>query len=109
MATFFKNKILKEVGTTSVQIFQTTEISRATVIGLSVTNLIEGLVNVSVTVTDDTSTTGFYCKSIPIAPNSSLRLINGGEKLVLAPSNELRIYCDQEEACDVVVSLVEIV
>lgn len=108
MANFFKNKVVNEVGTTPVQILETTASTRATVIGLSLANLTGSNILASVTVTDDASTVGYYMKDIIIAPNSSLRVVNGGEKLILAPENSLHVFCSQDSSLDLVLSYVEI-
>ena len=109
MATFFKNKIVKNVGTVPVEIFSVTAASKCTGIGLSIANLLDGNTRVSITVKDDTSITGFYVKDVMIAPNASLRAINGGEKLILPGDNILYVYADQDDAVDVIFSFVEIV
>jgi hypothetical protein len=109
MATFFKNSVVKNIGITPVSIAETQTNSRATVIGLSLTNLTLGTVLVSVTVKDDTDTTGYYCKDVLVMPNTSLRLVNGGEKLILGNSNELYVSTDTENGIDALVSYVEIV
>ena len=44
-----------------------------------------------------------------IAPNASLRAINGGEKLILPGDNALFVQADQDDAVDVIFSFVEIV
>jgi hypothetical protein len=44
-----------------------------------------------------------------VPPNSSLKVLSGGEKLILAPSNELYVVADQDAALDVVISYVDIV
>jgi hypothetical protein len=109
MATFFKNKIVKNVGTVPVEIFSVPAASKCTGIGLSIANLLDGNTRVSITVKDDTSITGFYVKDVMIAPNASLRAINGGEKLILPGDNILYVYADQDDAVDVIFSFVEIV
>lgn len=109
MATYFRTKVVKNVGVTPVQVVQISETSKATAIGMSLTNLTESIINVSVLITDDTSTTGFYLKNVEIAPQSSLRAINGGEKLVIASRNEVTAYANVENAVDIVLSYVEIV
>lgn len=109
MATQFKNKIVKDLGTTPVTVFETGINSRATVIGLSLANLTSGIVLVSVQVRDDTNTTGYYAKDIIVPPNSSLRVINGGEKLILGFSNALIVTSNFAASIDAVISYVEIV
>jgi hypothetical protein len=109
MATFFKNSVIKEIGVTPVKVVETQTNSRATVIGLSLTNLTLGAILVSVEVQDDTSTRGYYCKDVLVPSNTSLRLVNGGEKLILGNSNELYVSCNTQNGVDALVSYVEIV
>ncbi len=109
MASFFRNAVLTEVGTTPVTALETASNTRMTVIGMSLANLTEGLVLVDVRLEDDTTTVGYYAKQISIPPNSSLRLINGGEKLILAESNKLYINSNVADSLDVIISYVELI
>ena len=112
MATFFKNAITKNVGTTPTLVANTASNSRATVIGLSLTNLSLGAIQVSVEVGIPHSPSelkGYYCKDILVPPNTSLRLVNGGEKLILGNSNNLYVSCNTVDGLDVLVSYVEII
>lgn len=108
MATFFKNKVVTNVGITPAQLLQTSPSIRATVIGLSLTNLTDSFVYVSVLITDEDSTTGYYIKDTIIPANTSLRLVNQGEKLIVAPSNELKVSASVDNAIDCIMSYVEI-
>ncbi len=108
MANFFKNRVINSVGTTPVQVLETTPSTRATIIGLSLANLTSSNVLVSVTLTDDTSTVGYFLKEVLVPPNSSLRAVNGGEKLILAPENSIHIFSSAQNSIDVVMSYVEI-
>jgi hypothetical protein len=109
MATQFKNKVIKEVGLLPILALETDAATRSTVIGLSLSNLTSGIVYASVLVHDDTSVEGFYMKDIPIPPNSSLRALSAGEKLILAPTNQLYLQSDEENSLDAVISYVDIV
>lgn len=109
MASFFRNKVIKEIGTSPVTALETAPNSRFTVIGLSLANLTEGIVLVDVELEDNLGTTGYYARQILIPPNSSLRLINGGEKLILAESNLLYITCNVNDGVDAVISYVELI
>lgn len=109
MATFFRNKVVTELGTAPVHLVETTATSRATVIGLSMTNLTTATIKVSITLTDNTSTTGYFIKDVTVPPNQSLRVVNGGEKLVMAENNLLAAFSDRADSVDVIVSYVEIV
>lgn len=109
MATFFRNTVTKDVGTVPVRIIETTPSTRATVIGLSLANLSENVITVSVLLQDDTSVTGYYLKDIIIPPQSTLKAVNGGEKLILAPSNQLYVVSNQSDSVDAIATYVEIV
>lgn len=109
MATFFRNSVVKDIGMVPTLIVETASNSRATVIGLSLTNLTLGAVQVSVEVQNDQSIRGYYCKDVLIPSNTSLRLVNGGEKLILGNSNQLYVTCNTDNGIDVLASYVEIV
>jgi hypothetical protein len=108
MATFFKNKVINNVGTLPVEILATTPSNRATVIGLSLTNLKTDFVYVNIFVQDDTSVTGYYLKETVLPANTSLRAVSTGEKLIIAPSNKILVSANQDDAVDVILSYVEI-
>ena len=109
MANFFKNKVVKDVGTTLTPVLETQTNSRITVIGLSLANLTEGNILANVLIQDETSTVGYYAKDIILPPNQSLRVINGGEKLILGISNVLYVKANTEDSLDVIASYIEIV
>jgi len=109
MATLFKNKVVNSVGILPVDIYETDASTRATVIGLSLTNLTQSFVYVDVLMQDDTSVTGYYLKSTLLPANTSLRVVATGEKLIIAPSNKLQVKSSIDDSVDVVVSFVEIV
>jgi hypothetical protein len=72
-------------------------------------NLTDFVVYASVLVKADDSVIGYLLKDTAVPPNSSLKVLSGGEKLILAPSNELYVVADQDAALDVVISYVDIV
>lgn len=109
MATFFRNSLVKNIGVVPITAVTTGTNARATVIGLSLANLKEHVVTASVTVSNGTGAGTYYIKDVSIPPNSSLRVINGGEKLMLSTSNSISISSDQEDALDAIVSYVEII
>lgn len=109
MATTFRNKVIKEVGTVPIIAIETAANTRSTIIGMSLANLTSEIVYASVLIHDDTSVEGYLIKDIMIPPNTSLRPVSTGEKLILAPSNQLLLVCDTEEGYDAVISFVDIV
>lgn len=108
MATTFRNKVVKEIGIVPVLAIETNPSTRTTIIGLSLANLKDATVYASVLIHDDTSVVGYYLKDVLIPPNTSLRTISAGEKLILAPSNQLYIVADEDEALDAIISYVDI-
>jgi hypothetical protein len=109
MATQFKNKVVREVGLAPILALETDAATRSTIIGLSLANLTDFIVYASVLIHDDTSVEGYLMKDVMIPPNTSLRALSAGEKLILAPTNQLYIVADQDEALDAVISYVDIV
>ena len=109
MATQFKNRVIKDVGTSPILALETDASTRSTIIGLSLANLTESVVSISVIVHDDTSVEGHFMKDVMVPPNTSLRALSAGEKLILAPSNQLYIVANQDDALDAVISYVDIV
>ena len=91
-----------------VEILSTTAAQRATIVGMSLTNLTDSFVYVSVLIDDDTSVQGHYMKDVLLPANTSLRAVNGGEKLILAPTNKLSVKASITDSVDVLLSYVEI-
>jgi hypothetical protein len=109
MATQFKNKVIKEVGPVPILALDTNASTKSTIIGFNLANLTDFIVYASITIKDDTSVEGYFMKDIMVPPNASMRALAAGEKLILAPSNELYVVADQDEALDLVISYVDIV
>jgi hypothetical protein len=112
MATFFRNKLQSGVGTSEIEVVAVGTTSRVTIIGMSVTNLTESVVLASIRVENTTLSTpnssAYYIKEVPVAPNQSLRVINGGEKLVLAGDMKVYIQSNTANSLDFIASFVEI-
>jgi hypothetical protein len=110
MATLFKNKLYQELGSDEVTLLTTEANAKTTVIGLSFTNLTGGIVLANVRIEDTVAlTTAYYIKDVIIPPGQSLRVINGGEKLILGPQTRVIVRSNATDCLDVVMSYVEIV
>ena len=107
MAVQVKNKVIKSIGTVPVTVTETDPSKRQTVLGLSITNLTDGFLYVSVLLQDDTSVTGFYLKDTLLPAGSSLRAVSTGEKLVLGTNNALKVQSSADDSVDCNVSFVE--
>ena len=113
MATFFRNKLESEIGVTEVEVIDVDTNSRVTVIGMSLTNLTGGIVLATIRIENTTASppndSAYYVKEIVVPPNQSLRVINGGEKLVLAGNMKVYVNSNTEDSLDLIASYVEII
>jgi hypothetical protein len=109
MATNFRNNVTKNIGTLPVSVYTADLGSYTTIIGMVLANLTESVVKASVTLTaNPDSVTGYIVKDVLIAPNSSLRVLNSGEKLIVASQNSLNVQANINDSIDCVLSYVEI-
>ena len=109
MATTFRNKVVTQIGTATQEVLATDDNKRITVVGFSLANLTDGVVLLDVTLRDEDSATGYYAKELILPPNTSLRVLNGGEKLILTPNNNLYVKSNVDNSIDCILSTVEIV
>jgi hypothetical protein len=109
MATNFRNSVTKNIGTITTPVYEAEVGSYTTIIGMVLANLTESVIQASVTLTaTPDSVTGFIVKDVLIAPNSSLRVLNSGEKLIVASQNSLNVQANINDSLDCVLSYVEI-
>tara|TARA_B110000977_G_scaffold174895_1_gene229184 strand:- start:3976 stop:4305 length:330 start_codon:yes stop_codon:yes gene_type:complete len=109
MATTFKNKVVSQIGIEKIEVLASDDNKRITVVGFSLANLTDGVVLVDVSLRDVDSTEGFYAKELILPPNTSLRVLNGGEKLILTPNNNLYVRSNVADSIDCILSTVEII
>ena len=109
MPTVFKHAVNTSIGTTPVDILQIPGGVRATVIGCNLSNITDfDTVNVNLFVIDENSTQAHYVRGLVIPPNTSVKVITQGEKLILPETAGLRIVSDTEDSVDSTISYVEI-
>ena len=110
MATLFKNNLIAGLGTTETVILTTASNARTTVVGLSLANLTGSIILASIRVADPIAgTTAYFMKDVIIPPNQSIRAVNGGERLILAPTTSLLLAANTDNSLDVVMSYIEII
>lgn len=102
------NRVVKNLGKIETTLVTTASNQKAACVGLSLANLTQNTVRASILIEDDNGDKGYYIKNLMIAPGSSARVINGGEKLLLAPNNTVSCICDTNNGLDAVFSLVVI-
>lgn len=109
MATYFRTKVHKDIGTTATDVLQTVDNNRFTIIGCNLANTTDENVLVNVYVVDSDSTVGYYIRELVIPPYSSAKIVTNGEKLILAENCGLRISSDTAASVDAIISYAEIV
>jgi len=109
MATYFRNTVNKEIGINPVTVLDNSNNSKMTVVGISLANVSESNLFVDVTVTNDLDVEVHYVKQVMLPPNSSMRLIAGGEKLILGNDNQIKVKSNLADSIDAIVSYVEII
>lgn len=107
MAIIFRNSVIQGVGTSSTSVASTDGVTTLTIMGLSITNITNNILEVSVLLEDENSNLGYYLKNTILAPNVSLRVVNGGERLILANNNDLFVVSNVDNSVDVIVSYAE--
>jgi hypothetical protein len=109
MTTLFRSKLINELGTVEQTILTTSGTATTTVVGMSLTNLTESIILASIKLNDTVeSTTAYFIKNVIVPPNQSLRVVNGGERLVVGPLTSLIVSANTDASMDVVLSYVEI-
>lgn len=109
MASFFRTKVEKNIGTTPVDVLATGVSNRFTIIGLNLANTTDENVVIDITVTDASAVTGYYIKQLIVAPYTSAKVVTNGEKIILAESTTMTIVSDTANSIDMVASYAEIV
>lgn len=109
MPTVFKHSLVTEVGTTPTELVEIGQGIRATVIGCNLANRTEyDTVIADVLVVGADTTVSFYVRGLVIPPNTSVKVVTQGEKLILPENTGLRLVTDTADSVDATVSYVEI-
>ena len=109
MPTVFKHSLVTQIGTTPTDVVEIGAGVKATVIGCNLANVTEyDVVVADVQIVGADTTTAYYFKGVAIPPNTSVKIITQGEKLILPANTELRIVSDTADSIDATVSYVEI-
>jgi hypothetical protein len=109
MPTVFKHSLVTEIGTAPTDVVEIGAGVRATVIGCNLANITDyDTLNVDVFVVGADTTVSYYVRGLVIPPNTSVKVITQGEKLILPETTTLRIVSDTADSVDATVSYVEI-
>lgn len=109
MPTTFKQAAASSIGTSPVDVLTIPVGFSATVIGCNIANITEyDTVNVDVYVTGADSVDTFVVRGITIAPNSAVKIITNGEKLILPQNCGIKVVSDVADSVSTIVSYVEL-
>jgi hypothetical protein len=109
MPTVFKHSLVTQVGTVPTDVVSIGIGVRATVIGCNLANVTEyDTVVADIQIVGSDTTVSYYVKGLAIPPNTSVKVITQGEKLILPESTGIRVTCDTTNSIDATVSYVEI-
>jgi hypothetical protein len=107
MANTFNNQLTADVGTTPVTVYSTDAVTKATVIGINISNNTASTVTVDI-ILNDGVTEVYIVKSARIPAGTALAAIGGDQKLVINESSTLSVQTDTASSSDVIVSVLEI-
>ena len=108
MANTFKNRTLRAVGTSPVDVGAVVAAStQTTLIGMTVANITSGVISVTVTLGDGTNTTNIV-KTAPIPTGGSLVVLGGAQKVVLMTGDKITVTSNTASSADVIMSFLEI-
>jgi hypothetical protein len=109
MPTVFKHSLVTEVGIVPTEVLEIGAGVRATVIGCNLANITDyDTVVADLYVVGADTTVAHYVRGLTIPPNTSVKVITQGEKLILPENTGLRLVCDTADSIDATISYVEI-
>lgn len=109
MPTLFKHSLVTQVGTNPTDILEIGAGVRATVIGCNLANVTEyDTVTADIQIVGADTTVAYYVRGITIPPNTSVKIVTQGERLIMPENTELRLVADTADSLDATVSYVEI-
>ena len=107
MANVFNNQLTTNVGTTPVTVYSTSSVTKATVIGINISNNTASTVTASITLSSG-ATTVYIVKDARIPAGTSLAAIGGDQKLVINENSTMSVVTNTAASSDVIVSVLEI-
>ena len=109
MPTVFKHALVTQIGTNPTDVVEIGGGVRATVIGCNLANVTDyDVIVADVLIVGADTTVSYYIKGLAIPPNTAVKLVTQGEKLILPENTELRVVSDTADSIDATVSYVEI-
>ena len=110
MANAFKNRTLRQVGTSAVDVGADVNANtETTLIGMTLANVTSGVISVTVQLINTTGPVITHIvKDAPIPTGSSLVVVGGDQKVVLIENDKITITSNTAASVDVIMSFLEI-
>lgn len=108
MSSNFKSQITANIGSTDTVVYTAPASTQATVIGFSLANITNGEITVTVRLQKSGPVYGHLVKNAKIPAGETLVVAGGDQKLVVSNNETLRVAANVANACDAVVSVLEI-
>lgn len=109
MPTVFRHSLVTQIGTVPTDVVAIGGGVRATVIGCNLANVTEyDTVVADVQVVGADTTVSYYVRGLAIPPNTAVKVVTQGEKLILPENTGLRIVTNTDDSIDATISYVEI-
>lgn len=109
MPTLFKHALVTQVGVVPQDVVTVGAGVRATVIGCNLANITDyDTVVADLFIFGADTTVSYYVRGLAIPPNTSVKVITQGEKLILPETTGIRLVSDTPDSIDAVISYVEI-
>jgi hypothetical protein len=107
MANTFKNNFSKNVGTSAATVYTTPSGTQTTIIGMSLANTTTDNITADVYITSD-GVDYYIIKNGLVPVGGALIPIGGDQKVVLEPTDALKVVSSADTSLDVVCSILEI-
>ena len=107
MANTFKNNFSKDVGTSAATVYTTPSATQTTIIGMSLANTTTNNITADVYITSD-GVDYYIIKNGLVPVGGALIPIGGDQKVVLEPTDALKVVSSADTSLDVVCSILEI-
>ena len=104
MAQDFRRYTSNNVGTSAATVM--TADSYDTVVGISISNVTAGTINVDCYINDGSNDI-YLVKTAPILSGSTLQIIDGGARFVMHSGDALKVVSDTASSADVWISCVD--
>ena len=108
MANAFKNRTLRAVGTSPVDVGAVVASStETTLIGMTIANRVSSVISVDVQLHDGSNAT-YIVKAAPVPVGGSLIVVGGDQKIVLNVGHKIIVTSNTASSADVIMSFLEI-